>query len=140
MTTFKTGLPASSTLTLQQCTNCNHVNYPSRELCGNCLANALQWQPVKDTGTVQSITELQYSLEPGYSTHLPWSVASVQLDCGPQAIAHLVPGIAIGDPVTLKLVEDAQGNVMLLAQGDDAAAQQAASRWLEKVQFKEILA
>tara|TARA_R110001599_G_scaffold353462_1_gene592913 strand:+ start:10621 stop:11043 length:423 start_codon:yes stop_codon:yes gene_type:complete len=140
MTVFQTGLPASATLKLQQCGNCAQVNYPARELCGYCLADALQWQPVKDTGTVQSITELQYSLEPGYTAHLPWRVASIQLDCGPQALTHLVPGVVTGDAVRLKVIQDGQGNVMLLALGCDHAVQQAAIHWLEEVQFKEISA
>ena len=139
MAQFQTGLPASATLSLQQCSECGQVNYPARELCGNCLADALQWRPVKDTGAVQSITELQYSLEQAYTAHLPWHVASIQLDCGPTALAHLVPGIAIGSPVQLKVVQDEQGNRMLLALGGDDAAQQAATNWLTEVQFTEIL-
>lgn len=139
MTQFQTGLPASATLKLQQCSQCGQVNYPARELCGNCLADALQWRPVADTGTVQSITELQYSLEQAYTAHLPWSIASIQLDCGPIALAHLVPDTAIGSPVKLKVVQDKQGNPMLLAMGGDDAAQQAATRWLTEVQFTEIL-
>jgi uncharacterized OB-fold protein len=114
------------------------VNYPVRELCGNCLADTLQWRPVNDTGTVQSITELQYSLEPAYTAHLPWSIASIQLDCGPIVLAHLVPGIVIGSPVKLKVVQDEQGNHMLLALGRDDAATHVASRWLKQVRFKEI--
>jgi uncharacterized OB-fold protein len=138
MVLFQTRLPASGTLHLQQCGECGQVNYPVRELCGNCLADALQWQPVTDTGTVQSITELHYSLEPAYTGHLPWSIASIQLDCGPIVLAHLVPGIEIGSPVKLQVVQDTSGNRMLLALGRDDAATRLASRWLEQVQFKEI--
>ena len=138
MAHFQTGLPASAALNLQQCSECGQVNYPARELCGNCLADGLQWRSVTDTGTVQSITELQYSLEPAYTAYLPWLVASIQLDCGPVALAHLVPGIDIGNPVRLKVVQDEQGNRMLLALGGDDAAQQAATGWLAEVQFREI--
>jgi len=138
MAIFQTRLPASGTLNLQQCGECSQVNYPVRELCGNCLADTLQWRPVNDTGTVQSITELQYSLEPAYTAHLPWSIASIQLDCGPIVLAHLVPGIVIGSPVKLKVVQDEQGNHMLLALGRDDAATHVASRWLKQVRFKEI--
>ena len=138
MAIFQTGLPTSSTLSLQQCSKCGQVNYPARELCGNCLADALQWRPVKDTGTVQSTTELQYSLEQAYTAHLPWSIASIQLDCGPIVLTHLVPGIAIGSAVRLTVVQDKQGNHMLLALSRDDTAQQAATDWLAEVQFREI--
>ena len=138
MALFQTRLPASGRLHLQQCGECGQVNYPVRDLCGNCLADALQWQPVTDNGTVQSITELHYSLEPAYTAHLPWSIASIQLDCGPIVLAHLVPGIEIGGPVKLQVVQDTSGNHMLLALGRDDAATRLASRWLEQVKFKEI--
>lgn len=138
MTIFQTGLPASGTLNLQQCGECGQVNYPVRELCGNCLADTLQWRPVTNTGMVQSVTELQYSLESVYTAHLPWYIASIRLDCGPVALAHLVPGIVIGSPVKLQVVQDEHGNHMLLALGCDDVATQAAARWLEEVQFKEI--
>jgi len=135
---FHTDLPAASTLTLQQCGHCQQVNYPPRELCGHCLADELHWQPVPDTGIVQSVTELQYSLEPVYSDHLPWTIASIKLDCGPVVLAHLPPGTACDRPVRVKIIEDADGNRMLLAEATEDKDQQAASAWLAKVQFKEI--
>lgn len=138
MTRFQTGLPAAGKLSLQRCGQCGQVNYPPRELCGNCLADALEWAAVADTGTVRAVTQLHYSLEPEYAAHLPWTIASVQLDCGPQVLAHLPPGIATGSAVTLKIVEDKAGNRMLLAQGLDKEAQKAAAAWLAKIQFKEV--
>jgi uncharacterized OB-fold protein len=138
MTQFTTGLPTPGALHLQQCGECGQASYPARELCGHCLADKLQWQPVADTGIVQSITELQYSLEPAFTTHLPWAVASIKLDCGPVALAHLAPGIAISNPVMLKIIQDEAGNNMLVALGRDDVAQEAATSWLAEVQFKEI--
>ena len=138
MAVFQTRLPASGALSLQQCSECDQVNYPFRELCGNCLADSLQWRRVTDTGTVQAITELQYSLEPAYTAHLPWFIGSIKLDCGPVALAHLAPGIEINSPVELRVVQDEHGNRMLLALRRDDTAKQAATRWLKEVQFKEI--
>lgn len=138
MAHFQTGLPSSGTLQLQQCGKCGQVNYPTRELCGACLADELQWQPVPDTGTVQSITELQYSLEPAYTAHLPWTVASIKLDCGPVVLAHLAPGISITNPVKLLIVQDETGNNMLAAIGRDNTAHTSAISWLADIQFKEI--
>jgi len=137
---FSTGLPATATLTLQRCGSCAQVNYPARELCGNCLADALSWQPVEDTGTVQSVSELHYSLEPQYAGKLPWTVASVQLDCGPIVIAHLVPGTAVGATVRLRPVADAAGTIMLLAAGVDGDGDSAAARWLKETEFNEVQA
>jgi uncharacterized OB-fold protein len=139
-TVFHTGLPASAALTLQRCGRCQRVNYPPRELCGDCLADDLQWRPVADTGVVQSLTRLDYSLEPGYARHLPWTVASVLLDCGPIALAHLAPDIAVGSRVRLRVIRDQAGNRMLAATGVDPAARQAAQDWLHSVGFTEIQA
>lgn len=137
-TEFHTGLPASATLTLQRCGSCQQVNYPPRELCGHCLADDLQWQAVADSGVVQSLTRLNYSLEPDYAQHLPWTVASVLLDCGPIALAHLTPGIATGARVRLRVIQDRAGNRMLAATGTDAAARPGERAWLQSVGFREI--
>jgi len=137
-TKFHTGLPASATLILQRCGSCQRVNYPPRELCGHCLADDLHWQAVADGGVVQSLTLLNYSLEPDYAQHLPWTVASVLLDCGPIALAHLAPEIAIGARVRLRVIQDRAGNRMLAATGIDAAAQPGERAWLQSVGFREI--
>lgn len=137
-TVFRTGLPATDTLTLQCCGECGQVNYPVRELCGHCLADRLQWQSVTATGLVQSLTALGYSLEPAYAKHLPWTVASIVLDCGPVVLAHLAPGIEVDTVVRLRVVRDAAGNRMLVATGIEAGSQEAAASWLQRVGFEEI--
>ena len=139
-TTFSTGLPNATDLTLQCCGQCRQVNYPPRELCGNCLADSLQWQRVDNTGVVQSVTQLHYSLEPEYADHLPWTVGSIKLNCGPVVLAHLQPDIISGATVKLRLVQDQAANRMLVATGDDSASEKSAPTWLEAINFKEILA
>lgn len=139
-TTFSTGLPSAKDLTLQCCSQCQQVNYPPRELCGNCLADSLQWQRVDNSGIVQSVAQLHYSLEPEYASHLPWTVASIKLNCGPVVLAHLQPDIISGTAVKLKLVQDQAANRMLVATGDDSASERRASAWLEAINFEEISA
>lgn len=137
-TTFSTGLPNATELTLQCCGQCQQVNYPPRELCGNCLADSLQWQRVDNSGIVQSVAQLHYSLEPEYAEHLPWTVASIKLDCGPVVLAHLQPDIICGATVKLKPVQDQAANRMLVAMGDDGRSEESASAWLQAINFKEI--
>ena len=131
---FETGLPATRDLQLQVCGSCGRVNYPVRELCGNCLADALHWQAVDAGGTVQSLSELHYSLETAYTNHLPWRVASVKLDCGPVALAHLQPGVELQDRVALRPLCDRHGSRMLVALGDDSSE---AAAWLAIINFRE---
>ena len=137
-TMFNTGLPNATDLTLQCCGQCQQVNYPPRELCGNCLADSLQWQRVDNSGIVQSVAQLHYSLEPAYAEHLPWIVASIKLDCGPVVLAHLQPDIICGATVKLKPVQDQAANRMLVATGDDSRSEESASAWLQAINFKEI--
>lgn len=135
---FRTGLPAADALTLQRCRQCEQVNYPPRELCGHCLADALQWQAVPDGGAVQSLVQLHYSLEPAYAGQLPWTVASVKLDCGPVVLAHAPPGTAIGARVKVRMVRDNSGNIMLAALDSDEESTGAAAGWLAAVDFREV--
>jgi uncharacterized OB-fold protein len=131
---FKTGLPATGDLQLLVCGSCGHVNYPARELCGACLSDTLDWQLVDDGGTVQSLTALHYSLESDYADKLPWQVASVKMDCGPVALAHLAPGVSLQDRVILRIMSDQHNNRMLVALGED---RQSATDWLASIEFRE---
>ncbi|MEE4144522.1 MAG: OB-fold domain-containing protein [Halieaceae bacterium] len=137
-TVFHTGLPDSASLTLQCCGRCRQVSYPPRELCGHCLADELQWQPVADRGVVQSLTRINHSLEPDYNRHLPWTIGSIALDCGPVALAHLPPGTDSGAVVRVRVIQDKAGNRMLVATGIDAEAQRQAAHWLHTVGFQEL--
>lgn len=134
---FSTGLPSAGQLQLQVCGNCQQVNYPQRELCGSCLANALQWQAVADGGVVQSSTELHYSLEQEYAAHLPWPVASVLADCGPVIFAHLQPGLEPGARVKLRIACDTADNRMLVALAENELLATQGSDWLANIEFKE---
>ena len=139
-TNFSTGLPESPALILQCCEQCGHVNYPSRELCGNCLADALALRAVDANGVVQASVELHYSLEQEYASHLPWPVGSIRLDCGPVVLAHLQPGVDTGSPVKITVIQDITGNRMLAATGKDGTSQTTLTSWLAKIQFKEVCA
>ena len=84
-------------LTLQQCSACQTVQYPPRELCRHCLGDELNWSAVSRGGDLLAYSELQHSLEPFFQEQLPWRLASVKLDCGPVVLARLTascpPGI-----------------------------------------------
>ena len=130
---FNTGLPATTELSLQCCASCNHINYPKRELCGNCLADELCWQPVNGAGTVQSFTDLHYPLEDNFSKNLPWRVGSIMLDAGPVTLAHLQPGLNCNDRVKLSIAKDQSNNYMLVATGEGHVARD----WLGSINFTE---
>jgi uncharacterized OB-fold protein len=133
---FKTMLPSASALHLQCCDSCGQVNYPVRELCEKCLGDSLTWQSVDDGGTVQSLTALHYPLENNFSQHLPWRIASVKLDAGPVAFAHLQLGVDCEARVRISIAQDEMGNSVLVATGKNESANQ----WLRSINFTEITA
>lgn len=89
-------------LTLQQCRNCGALQYPYRELCGDCLADALQWKIVDGRGTVIAAVRIHASMHAFFRDNAPWCICSVTLDAGPRVIAHSVDGeIASGSRMTV---------------------------------------
>jgi hypothetical protein len=137
---FATGLPgAGAEFQLPCCSSCNRVSYPIRELCGHCLADALIWRTVDANGTVQSVSTLQYSLEPVYTQHLPWTIASVLLDCGSVALAHSQPGLTLGDRCVLRICSDGEKNRLLVAcVANDPES--GAADWLQSIGYEETAA
>lgn len=75
-------------LTLQRCVACGGVQYPFRELCGNCLSDELRWSPVERSGVVIATAAIHASLHDYFREHAPWQICSVALDAGPRVIAH----------------------------------------------------
>jgi len=106
----------SAALQLQQCASCNTVNYPARDLCGRCLADALAWQPQSGAGTLLASSTLHYSLEPALHGQLPIIIGSVKLAVGPVVITYLAASAAIGASVTVQITRDCAGNPVLSAQ------------------------
>lgn len=101
---------------LQVCPSCGTVQYPVRDVCGHCLHTTLNWQPVADTGVLRATTTLHHSNDAYFRARLPWRIGTVQLDCGPFAIAHLPEGGQADEPVRLSLELDEGGVAVLVAR------------------------
>jgi uncharacterized OB-fold protein len=118
---------ADGSLQLQRCTECGAVQYPPRERCGACLADALRVEQLAAGATVLAATALQHSLEPWFAARLPWTVASLRLDAGPVAFAHIEPALAQpGRRVRVATARDAGGAWCLVALADDGSSSAAA--------------
>lgn len=103
-------------LRLQHCADCGTVQYPPREVCGNCLGDNLEWKAVDGAGAVLSHTRLHGSMEPWFQNRLPVDVVSVQLDAGPVLYAFAGDGTAqTGTAVTVKAQIDEAGVAVLHA-------------------------
>lgn len=111
-----------ASLVLQQCEDCNTIQYPPREVCKHCLSDALTWRAVDDRGEVLASSSLHNSLEPYYQERLPWELASVKLDAGPVALVHNGSGYRAGDRVRVVSERDARGNLLLAISQSTKAA------------------
>lgn len=100
---------------LQVCSACDTVQYPPRDVCGNCLHDDLPWQTVPAEATVVASCTLHHSNETYFQQQLPWRIGTVKLDCGPVAIAHLKDNLLTGARTTLHLELDPAGVGVLIA-------------------------
>lgn len=85
---------------------------------------------------MQSISTLQYSLEASYAEQLPWTIASVLLDCGPVVLAHLQPGLNMNDRIVLRICSDRENNRLLVACAV-SDPENAAADWLRSIGYEE---
>ncbi|HEX2140266.1 MAG TPA: zinc ribbon domain-containing protein [Woeseiaceae bacterium] len=76
-------------LTLQTCGDCGAVQYPSRDVCRQCLSGELSWSEVPPGGRVISSGIVHASLHQDFRERAPWRICSVLLDAGPVVIAHV---------------------------------------------------
>lgn len=93
-----------------------HGAVSRQDVCGHCLHTTLNWKAVADTGVLRATTTLHHSNEPYFQARLPWRIGTVQLDCGPFAIAHLPEGGQADEKVRLSLELDAGGVAVLVAR------------------------
>lgn len=113
--------PVDGGLRLQCCAHCTTVQYPPRERCGHCLADALIWQDVSGEATLLALSTLSHSLEPWFAERLPWEVGSLLLDAGPVVFAHLAaPGAQPGVRLHVANARDASGAWCLVAFDGEA--------------------
>ena len=89
-------------ISLQGCAQCGARQYPPRDLCRVCLADALA--PVEETGEGRLVVSaiVHRSLEPDFAGDLPLRIGTVHLDCGLRIIAFVDAGLADGAPVRLR--------------------------------------
>ena len=106
------------TISLQSCTSCSTIQYPTRAVCRQCLSPELE--PVSDPGTGEllSTTLVHRSLEPQFAPFLPLAVGTILLDCGVRVISFLDAGLAIGARVRLRRGENARGEPVWQASAE----------------------
>ena len=71
-----TAAAARSEFAPQVCSQCGQVQYPPRDVCGNCLATDLAWRAVDDRGTLIATTDIAISSEVYFRERAPWRTES----------------------------------------------------------------
>jgi uncharacterized OB-fold protein len=92
-------------LLLQRCAACGEVIWYPRFFCPGCGSTSTSWFEASGNGTIYSFTVVRKSRREGYTTAVPYVVASVELDEGPRVFTNIVEcdpdAVRIGQRVTL---------------------------------------
>ncbi|MEG1632466.1 MAG: OB-fold domain-containing protein [Oscillospiraceae bacterium] len=75
---------------MQKCTDCGKFRWPAAFICPDCLSEAYTWEELKGTGTIYSYIVYRRAFQPDFEGHIPYVVATVDLDEGPRFITWLV--------------------------------------------------
>ncbi|WP_051236527.1 Zn-ribbon domain-containing OB-fold protein [Ottowia thiooxydans] len=97
-------------LKFQAC-SCGHTWLPARALCPACLGHAWQWKDACGNGVIKSWVVYHVAYHPEFKDRLPYNVAIVKLQEGPQLITNIVAPhsqLHIGAKVRFKATEDAE--------------------------------
>lgn len=96
-------------LLLQRCTACGAYRHPPSPICPHCLSDQHAWLPASGRGTVYTFVVVRQALARGWDERIPYVVAVIELDEGPQFLTNLVnvepEAVTIGMPVEVTFAE-----------------------------------
>ena len=75
---------------LQRCAACGASQFYPRTVCSACGGAELEWTPAQGAGQVVSYTVVRRAITPAFAEMVPYVVAIVRLDEGPQLMSHIV--------------------------------------------------
>lgn len=91
-------------LKFQSCA-CGYSWLPARKLCPSCLGSSWEWANAQGTGIIKSWVVFHVAYHPEFKDRLPYNVAIVKLDEGPQLITNIAAAqshLRIGARVRLR--------------------------------------
>lgn len=128
-------MAATGRFALQTCADCATVQYPPRQICGNCLGDALDWRDVSNGGKLLAETTLQHSNDLYFRDRLPWRLGVVVADAGPSIVVHLAEDCRQGERVRMSLDIDRAGNAVVTARPETPTAHEEDDRQLREMAF-----
>lgn len=75
---------------LQVCSACGHVRFTPSPICPACLSSEATWEEQPTGGTVWGAAAYHRALYPTFEQDVPYVVAIVELDAGPNMIGRVV--------------------------------------------------
>lgn len=78
---------ADDRLVIQRCMSCSELRWPPLAICPACCAPGGEWTEVVPEGTIWSYAVYRRSFDSKFDTDIPYAVAVVELDDGPQVVA-----------------------------------------------------
>ena len=119
-----TAIAAVGRFALQTRADCGRVQYPPRQICGQCLGDDLPWKDVNPLGTLLAETKLHHANDLFFRDRIPWRLGMVHMDAGPSVVAHLAEDCGQGDRVKLSLNLDRSGHAAMTARPENSTPQQ----------------
>ena len=105
-------------LSLQRCSGCGFLRYPTGLFCPECWSDAFTWQALSGKGSVVSFVWYMQSLDRRFP-EVPYNVSLVRLVEGPAVISNVLGAefgeLAVGDAVRVSYL-DAKGFTALMFQ------------------------
>jgi uncharacterized protein len=95
-------------LVFQRC-SCRHAWLPARRTCPSCLGTENKWERASGRGRLVSWVVYHMAYHEAFATRLPYNVAIVALEEGPQLITNMIDDHSAlrGDaPVVLAIQRD----------------------------------
>lgn len=130
-----TAMAASGRFALQTCEECEAVQYPPRQICSNCLSDALEWRDVSDGGTLLAETTLLHSNDLFFRDRLPWRLGIVVADVGPSIVVHLAEDCVQGERVRMSLDIDRAGHAIVTARTEKPSTNEEDDLQLREMKF-----
>lgn len=101
-------------LTTTQCNNCEHIAWPPRIVCPECMSDGLEWVDFPPTGKIYAFTIQVGGVPPGFQAPLVYAL--IDFENGVRIISPLVDtnpdDVAVGHEVVLKVVDAPRDRVL----------------------------
>lgn len=104
MSPFLEGLQQGE-LRYQACSACRAPQTLARYACRRCGSTRLEWRKAAGRGVVYAVTSVARAPSEEFRPLAPYALALVDLHEGARLMGHAVPGLAIGDPVSVEFFE-----------------------------------